>query len=486
MPTPSRTYQKASGMYYIRLLVPKKLIPYTHHQKIIYSLKTKDRSVAYIQALKINLAFEEWLKSMAIGDDKRFPELKVLHEGTLYEYNLDSPAEKAAYDDLVDRIGMKVSKPIAPPPKLYSLDDGFKSWKDATYKVYSEATRNGYYPRVSKFIDYARSKKVTEVGAVNLDFAKSYRGYISTKEASPLTVDNHTKSIKLFFDHLIEIEEYKFKNPFAKLNLIKSKAQKLSVTDSYVPFRPYEISRLFEVEGYFKRFKKPDLFYSPLIALTMGLRLEEVAQLRVTDIYDSGGTWVIDINEYGDDKELKTESSKRILPIPRFILKTNFLDYHAYVLKTYGEDSHLYPYLVKTKNGYGKNVGYNFTKHKQELIKVDEELKTFHSLRKTLSAKMDAAKYPSLLRKSILGHHITFDVTDEIYGSEEEGAKSKEHLSLSYMLTHLNQIEHDVDFGEFHFDFESDNFMYELVRSMKRKEAKKAYNADQKAASQQQ
>lgn len=99
---------------------------------------------------------------------------------------------------------------------------------------------------------------------------------------------------------------------------------------------------------------------------------------------------------------------------------------------------------------------------------------------------MDDAKYPSNLRKSILGHHIDFDITDETYGSEEEGAKSKEHLSLSYMLTHLNQIEHGVDFGEFHFDFESDNLMYELVRSMKRKEAKKAYNADQKAASQQQ
>lgn len=477
MPAPSRTYQKSSGMYYIRLIVPKKLIAYVNRSKIIYSLKTKDRQVAYVSALKINLAFEVWLKSMAIGDSKRFPELKVQHEGTSYDFNLDSPAEKAAYDDLIDQIGMKVPKAIVAPPKLYSLDDGFKSWKSASYKIYSEATRNAYYPRVLKFIEYARSKKITEAEAVKKAFATAYRDHINIEEASPLTVDNHTKSIKQFFDYLIQIEEYKFENPFSNLHLIK-KSQLKSVTDSYVRFRPEEISRLFEVECYFKRFKKPNLFYSPLIALTMGLRLEEVAQLRVTDIYDNGGTWVIDINDYGDDKDLKTESSKRILPIPRFILKTNFLDYHAYVLKNYGEDSHLYPYLIKTKNGYGKTIGANFTKHKQELIKVDEELKTFHSLRKTLSAKMDDAKYPSNLRKSILGHHIEFDITDEIYGSEEVGAKSKEHFSLSYMLTHLNQIEHDIDFGEFHFDFESDNFMYELVRSKKRKEAKNAYNEE--------
>lgn len=479
MPVPSRTYQKSSGMYYIRLIVPKKLIAYVNRPKIIYSLKTKDRQVAYLHALKINLAFEEWLKSMAIGDSKRFPELKVQHEGTTYDFNLDSPAEKAAYDDLIDQIGMKVPKAVAPPPKLYSLDEGFKSWKNASYKIYTEGTRNAYYPRVVKFIDYAHSKKITDVGAVKKAFAISYRDHINIEEASPLTVDNHTKSIKQFFDYLIKIEEYKSENPFANLHLVK-KSQLKSVTESYVRFRPEEIGRLFEVECYFKRFKKPDLFYSPLIALTMGLRLEEVAQLRVTDIYDINGTWVIDINDYGDDKELKTESSKRILPIPRFILKTNFLDYQAYVLKTYGEDSHLYPYLIKTKNGYGKNVGYNFTQHKQALIKVDEELKTFHSLRKTLSAKMDDAKYPLILRKSILGHHIDFDVTDETYGSEDEGAKSKEHLSLSYMLTYLNQIEHGLDFGELQFDYESEDFMSKLVRSAKRKIAKNEYNKEKK------
>jgi integrase len=480
MPIPSRTYQKASGMYYIRLIIPKKFIVYVNRSKIIYSLKTKDRQVAYLHALKINLAFEEWLKNMAIDDSKRFPELKVEHAGTTYDFNLDSPAEKAAYDNLVDSIGMKVPKAAVAPPKLYSLDDGFKSWKSASYKTYSEGTRNAYYPRVAKFIDFARSKKITDVEGVKKALATTYRDHINIEEASPLTVDNHTKSIKQFFDYLIQIEEYKFENPFANLHLVK-KSQLKSVTDSYVRFRPEEISRLFEVECYFKRFKKPDLFYSPLIALTMGLRLEEVAQLRVTDIYDNGGTWVIDINENGDYKEIKTESSKRILPIPRFILKTNFLDYHEYVLKNYGEDSHLYPYLIQTKNGYGKNIGYNFTKHKQALIKVDEKLKTFHSLRKTLSAKMDDAKYPSHLRKSILGHHIEFDITDETYGSVEVGAKSKEHFSLSYMLTHLNQIEHELDFGEFQFDFESDSFMYRLVRSANRKIAKNAHNTESNA-----
>lgn len=82
MPITSRTYQKSSGMYYIRLIVPKKLIAYVNRPKIIYSLKKKGRQVAYLHALKINFAFEEWLINMAIDDSKRFPELKVEHAGT--------------------------------------------------------------------------------------------------------------------------------------------------------------------------------------------------------------------------------------------------------------------------------------------------------------------------------------------------------------------------------------------------------------------
>ena len=76
MPTPSRTYQKASGMFYIRLLIPKHLVSHTTKSKLIYSLGTKNRHEAYLKALKINLHFEEWVSKM-MNDDKRFPALIV-------------------------------------------------------------------------------------------------------------------------------------------------------------------------------------------------------------------------------------------------------------------------------------------------------------------------------------------------------------------------------------------------------------------------
>jgi len=351
MPAPSRTYQKASGMYYMRLLVPKRFIPYTNHQKIIYSLKTKDRSVAFVRALKINLAFEEWIANMSNSEFDRFGKLIINSpSGFAYDFNMAIPEENKAYHDLVSKLETVQAKPNAsdvPAVKPYTLEEGFDSWQQATKKTYSEATQAGYYSRVKKFIGYAHAKNKKTCFEIDDDFAIEYRQSIDMENVSPLTVDNHTKSIKQFFDYVIKIKKYQIANPFANIHLVK-KSQLESVTNSYIPFKPEELTLIFRPDIYYKRFKKPDQFYSPLIALTMGLRLEEVAQLHVSDIYEKDNIWVIDINDDGANKDLKTKSSKRILSIPRFIKKTNFLEYHAYIKKEFGDNSHLYPYLIKT------------------------------------------------------------------------------------------------------------------------------------------
>ena len=81
------------------------------------------------------------------------------------------------------------------------------------------------------------------------------------------------------------------------------------MADSYLPFSQEELLSIFDLDAYKKRFIKPDFFFSPIIALTMGLREEELSQLHLTDIYQINGIWVIDINEDSPDKELKTSSA---------------------------------------------------------------------------------------------------------------------------------------------------------------------------------
>lgn len=458
MPTPSRTYQKASGMFYIRLLIPKHLVSHTTKSKLIYSLGTKNRHEAYLKALKINLHFEEWVSKMS-NDSKRFPALIVeLGNGAKVDFNMSIPAEKEAYFDLLENIGRispSESKAATTSKQRFKLEDELNAFKKVKSKLYAKATYSGYLSRIQGFITYAKAQELHYADEVNAELAIKYRDHLNGETVSLLTVDNHMNALKQFFAQIIQDKHYHSDNPFTGLHLVK-KSQKEGVTDSYIPFRPEELKRLFDYPVYAKRFKKPDLFYSPLLALTMGCRLEELAQLQVSDVYQIDGIWVVDINAHGPDKELKTSSAARILPLPKSILSTNFLDYHQYITETYGVKSHLYPYLIKTKNGYGKNIGYNFTQYKTELIEIDPEIKTFHSLRKNLGAYMSTKGLDISFRKYILGHSNT-DITDKVYGADTPKNIIREKLDeLVYTYIH---------FSAFQFDFRKDNMLQKLMRA---------------------
>ncbi|WP_415662158.1 DUF6538 domain-containing protein [Roseateles sp.] len=69
------TYQDKHGTFYLRLLVPKVLHPHVTRQKVVQSLKTKDRRQAYIRSMEASLAFERWVldmkKNYGIYDNNR-------------------------------------------------------------------------------------------------------------------------------------------------------------------------------------------------------------------------------------------------------------------------------------------------------------------------------------------------------------------------------------------------------------------------------
>ncbi len=62
-------------------------------------------------------------------------------------------------------------------------------------------------------------------------------------------------------------------------------------------------------------------FWLPLIALYSGMRLEEIAQLRVEDVRQIDGVWVFDVNASLGNK-LKTTDSTRLVPIHPDLTRT--------------------------------------------------------------------------------------------------------------------------------------------------------------------
>jgi integrase len=87
-------------------------------------------------------------------------------------------------------------------------------------------------------------------------------------------------------------------------------------------------------------------FWVPLIGLHTGMRLNEICQLDVADIRQIDGVHCIVVTDHSEvgstDKQLKTKSSERIIPIHRNLVECGFLAYvelvrRGGVCKLFGE-----------------------------------------------------------------------------------------------------------------------------------------------------
>lgn len=114
---------------------------------------------------------------------------------------------------------------------------------------------------------------------------------------------------------------------------------------------------------------RPHYYWLPLLGLTSGGRLNELAQLHLNDVRQSeNGTWYLDFNlnepdkldtDDGDispDKSLKTVNSIRVVPLHESVVRAGLPEY-VEALRGAGYDR-LFPELKRDKvKGYGKPAG---------------------------------------------------------------------------------------------------------------------------------
>jgi integrase len=91
------------------------------------------------------------------------------------------------------------------------------------------------------------------------------------------------------------------------------------------------------------------LFWIPLMAAYTGGRREELAQLYVRDIHQhESGSWFIRIIDDRPDKSVKTDSSRREIPIHEDLIALGFL---TLVQDRHPEDR-VFPQLIKVSDGF--------------------------------------------------------------------------------------------------------------------------------------
>ena len=168
--------------------------------------------------------------------------------------------------------------------------------------------------------------------------------------------------------------------------------------------------------------KNSGMYWAPLIGLFTGARMQEILQLYVSDVRNTGGIDIIDINVDGDDKKLKNTGSRRQTPVHPELKRLGFLD-HVQKMRQQG-NQRLFPDMPMGSDGYYSSV---YSKRFISLLvnlKVKREQNAFHSLRHNFE---DACRNSG----------ISKEIMNALQGHSESGMSGR--YGAGYSLEVLNE-----------------------------------------------
>lgn len=153
-------------------------------------------------------------------------------------------------------------------------------------------------------------------------------------------------------------------------------------------------------------------YWVPLIALFTGMRLYEIVQLYVEDIVsvdliEGGAVCCFDINKDGEDKTLKTPTSKRQIPIHKTLLDLGLLSYVG--KRKMAGSIRLFPDvpLAKSDSTYSSTFSKRF-RHFLDNLGIKHKKISFHSFRHSFE---DACRDSSIAQ----------EITDALQGHAQRG-----------------------------------------------------------------
>ncbi|MED5435009.1 MAG: site-specific integrase [SAR324 cluster bacterium] len=203
------------------------------------------------------------------------------------------------------------------------------------------------------------------------------------------TVNKHLGHLSSFMFWCVN-NGYSDRNPFTGMKI----KQKKSARDERNRFTEQELKEIFTKRNYLE-YTKPSKdrycwYWTPLIAITTGLRANEICALYLDNIREISGNqrtkrWCFDIVEEINrpDKRLKNNASRRIIPIHDIILDLGFIDF-LNLIKKEPERKRLFEELTYSEGTYAKSISRFWNNRYLPLLGLKNPKTGLHSLRHTV------------------------------------------------------------------------------------------------------
>lgn len=302
-----------------------------------------------------------------------------------------------------------------------SYQTAYECWQ-AESAAARGATHDRYFKTIKSLAEFLNSKPIAEIS--RKDIAEFAVHLIETGN-SPVTSRQKVGILKTIFNSAIN-KELLDKNPTDHFKLPYKRPHK-----PRVGFTIEDLSRIFGSPIYTQGYLplgggKIACFWLPLLALYTGARLEELAQLQVSDIRAAKGLgYYLSISDLANTgAQLKNAHSRRNIPLHPVLIACGFLDHVRNRQEDSSKGGYLFPDLKI--NPRGKRSGYFsnwFSGYLRRKVGVSDTRKVFHSFRHT---------FKDLCRK----HGIEEAVHDALTGHKSPSA-SREYGNDEFPLEPL-------------------------------------------------
>jgi integrase len=177
------------------------------------------------------------------------------------------------------------------------------------------------------------------------------------------------------------------------------------------PFTHDQLKRIFDPEN-LKRTTKIHVRWGALMGVYTGARVGEIAQLFLRDFEELDGVKCVRLTADSDGQSVKTESSRRLVPLHPDLLELGLWD-RVEKLRAQGEER-LFPKMrIDSKSGTGNAISKGFSYYIATLgIKPRRAQGTvgFHGLRKSVIQELQGTMLPAERRRALVGHEPGDDV----------------------------------------------------------------------------
>ena len=246
----------------------------------------------------------------------------------------------------------------------------------------------------------------------NLDFHEQVSLNVDEKDRISTTTVNNILGYVSSFMKWSRINGFVEVNFFEGMKLKKQIRQR----DERDRFTEKEIKKIFQKHNYIEFTEvenhKYSNYWSPLISVFSGMRLNEICSLYLDNIIQEKVNgrkkiWCFNILEEPDrpDKHLKTLSSKRVVPIHDTLIDLGFIEFVELLKKRHTNRQRLFQELKYGEGSYIRNVSYFFNKKYLPLLGLKTDKKNFHSIRHTVVDHLKQRLVDISFINELVGHH---------------------------------------------------------------------------------